>query len=88
MEEAKLSDILRALKAHPQFLGFNVTVLCKVITLPLLGELEPKAERIGAVNTVRKEPDGRLVGCNTDGQGGIDSLTQVLPGESKVFIAG
>ncbi len=88
VEEAKLSDLLRVLKAHPQLLGFNVTVPYKVKILPLLDELEPKAERIGAVNTVMREPDGRLVGYNTDGQGGIDSLTQVQPGESGVFISG
>ena len=87
VEEGNLSDLLQALRVHPQLMGFNVTVPYKVKILPLLDELESKAERIGAVNTVVREPEGRLVGYNTDGQGGIDSLTQVQPGEKNVFIS-
>jgi shikimate dehydrogenase len=86
VEEANLPSLVDALRAHPQLLGFNVTVPYKVKILPLLDEIEPKAKRIGAVNAVVREESGRLVGYNTDGQGGIDSITQPQPGESEPFI--
>ena len=86
VEESRLGALLKALSAHPQLLGFNVTVPYKVKIIPLLDEVEPKAGRIGAVNTVVRDADGRLVGCNTDGQGGIDSITQIQPGENEAFL--
>ena len=66
VEEDHLSDLLKALKAHPQLLGFNVTVPYKVKILPLLDELDSKAKRIGAVNTVVRDHEGRLVGLHQD----------------------
>ena len=87
VDAANLPSLVDALRAHPQLLGFNVTVPYKVKMIPLLDEVDPKAKRIGAVNTVVREEDGRLVGYNTDGQGGIDSLTQAQPGEAEAFIS-
>ncbi|MFQ5911917.1 MAG: shikimate dehydrogenase family protein [Nitrospinota bacterium] len=86
VEEARLPSLLEALKAHPRLLGFNVTVPHKMRVIPLLDDLEPKARRIGAVNAVVREEDGRLAGYNTDGQGGIDSLTRVQPGAPEAFV--
>jgi shikimate dehydrogenase len=86
VEEGNLSSLVDVLRTHPQLLGFNVTVPYKVKILPLLDEIEPKARRIGAVNAVVREDGGRLVGYNTDGQGGIDSITKPQPGESEAFI--
>ena len=86
VEEARLGDLLQALSAHPKLLGFNVTVPYKVKILPLLDEVEAQAGRIGAVNTVVRDAAGRLVGYNTDGQGGIDSIRQVQPGEDEAFL--
>lgn len=45
--------------------GYNVTVPYKEKVMPLLDRIGSKAERIGAVNTIRKER-GLLVGENTD----------------------
>ena len=48
--------------------GLNVTIPHKQNVMPLLDELTPAAEAIGAVNTIFAQ-DGRLVGDNTDAPG-------------------
>lgn len=50
----------------PELVGFNVTIPYKQQVMPYLDALSPEAERIGAVNCVRRMTDGRLVGHNTD----------------------
>ena len=55
--------------------GVNVTIPHKVAIMPLLDEIDPLAERIGAVNTVVNE-NGRLIGYNTDGLGYVRSLVE------------
>jgi shikimate dehydrogenase len=47
------------------FAGLNITHPCKQAVIPLLDELSPNAEALGAVNTVRFR-DGRRRGHNTD----------------------
>ncbi|WP_139800749.1 shikimate dehydrogenase [Geothermobacter hydrogeniphilus] len=53
--------------------GVNVTIPHKEAICPLLDEVDADAALIGAVNTVVLR-DGRLVGCNTDGDGLVASL--------------
>lgn len=50
------------------FRGINVTIPYKQTVIPHLDEIDPKAEQIGAVNTVVNR-DGRLCGYNTDFDG-------------------
>jgi shikimate dehydrogenase len=57
---------LRALAKQSMLSGFNVTIPYKEAILPYLDELDPAAKEIGAVNTVKVLPDGRLKGYNTD----------------------
>ena len=56
-------------------LGANVTVPHKQAVMPLLDEILPVAESIGAVNTIINR-DGVLIGANTDASGFIRSLEQ------------
>ena len=56
------------------FVGANVTMPHKVAVLPFMDELTEKAQRIGAVNTIRVDNDGRLIGGNTDGAGFLADL--------------
>lgn len=56
------------------FGGLNLTIPHKVAVIPLLDGLEPSAEISGACNTVVRQPDGRLIGSNTDGFGFLWSL--------------
>ncbi|MFS0644169.1 shikimate dehydrogenase [Siminovitchia sp. 179-K 8D1 HS] len=53
--------------------GFNVTVPHKVAVIPLLDEIDPLAQKIGAVNTVVRQDD-KFVGHNTDGLGFVRAL--------------
>lgn len=55
------------------FSGFNVTIPHKVTIMQYLDEIDPVAEFIGAVNTVKIE-NGRLYGYNTDVIGFINPL--------------
>jgi len=59
------------------FAGLNLTIPHKVAVVPLLDVLEASAEITGAVNTVKRETDGRLVGLNTDGLGFLRALIDV-----------
>lgn len=67
------------LSANPGLRGLNVTIPYKQVVMPFLSELDPVAERIGAVNTVKVLPDGRLKGYNTDIIGFRESLQRMLP---------
>lgn len=62
------------------FSGLNMTQPCKQVVMPLLDELSPRAQQLGAVNTVVFEADGRAIGHNTDWCGFQRSLDQALPG--------
>lgn len=70
-----LSQALAGLKALG-FAGCNLTLPHKIEALPWVDELEPVAQRIGAVNTLSVKADGRLHGTNTDAFGFIQSLRE------------
>lgn len=48
------------------FRGLNVTIPYKKAVMEYLDELSPVAQRLGAVNTIVRRPDGTLIGHNTD----------------------
>lgn len=62
----KEPEELEAFLKNGDFTGLNVTIPYKKDVIPYLDELSPAAERLGAVNTIVRRPDGRLVGHNTD----------------------
>jgi len=55
-------------------LGANVTVPFKEQAYRMADELTERARRAGAVNTLKKLEDGRLLGDNTDGAGLVADL--------------
>ncbi len=59
---------------EPDVLGANVTIPHKQRVLPYLDALAPAAEAIGAVNTIVRQEDGRLLGDNTDAAGFLHGL--------------
>lgn len=61
-------------------IGFNVTIPYKQQIIPYLDSLSTEARNIGAVNCVKIEPDGRLMGYNTDIDGIRLSLDKLLGG--------
>lgn len=66
------------LASTPELVGFNVTIPYKQQVMRYLDALSPEAERIGAVNCVRRTQDGRLVGHNTDIIGLRAALDELL----------
>lgn len=79
----RLGGFIEAVRYDERIKGFSVTMPYKVSIIPFLDELDPKARAIGAVNVVVRRNDGRLVGANTDGSGGLASLTTPLTGEQE-----
>jgi len=69
--------------------GLNVTIPHKVAVIPLLDELDPLAQRIGAVNTIVND-DGALTGYNTDATGFLQALLErrIEPRGKNVVILG
>ncbi len=73
-----LEKALRAL--HPLgFAGVNLTIPLKELALPMLDEVDPVAQAIGAVNCVVVDDDGRLRGFNYDAFGYVESLRETAP---------
>lgn len=62
------------------FVGANVTVPHKEAVVSACARLTPTAQRLGAVNTLMVQPDGGLVGDNTDLYGFTQHLRQAAPG--------
>jgi len=58
--------------------GWNVTIPHKTSIIPYLDELDTMAEKMGAVNTVVRQADGKLKGYNTDGLGFVRSLEEAI----------
>jgi len=79
----KLTDAMRGLRAMG-FRGANFTIPHKVAVIPLLDELSPAAELMGAVNCMKRDGD-KLLGENTDGKGFVQSLRTLLDAAGKRF---
>jgi shikimate dehydrogenase len=76
LDVSALPDILIAAQRFG-FAGLNITHPCKQAVIPLLDELSPDSEALGAVNTVVLK-DGRRVGHNTDWWGFAESFRREL----------
>ncbi len=60
------------------FGGFSVTMPHKLPIIDQLDSIDPEAAAIGAINTVKIDPDGRMTGYNTDSRGFIAPLAAKL----------
>jgi len=104
-ENFDLEDIAmlpEVLANEPNLRGLNVTIPYKQAVMKFLDELDPLAEKIGAVNVVRplplpsqgreqnasatKIPGWRLKGYNSDIVGFRDSLKPMLSGNEKAAL--
>ncbi|TYT75027.1 shikimate dehydrogenase [Desulfobotulus mexicanus] len=63
--------------------GMSVTLPHKEALLSLVDELDPMAEKMGAVNTLCLKDDGRIIGLNTDWCGARDALLEAGPLHGK-----
>lgn len=69
--------------------GFNCSIPHKVAVIEHLDGLGESAQIIGAVNTIVRQDDGRLIGENTDGKGFVQALSKVVdPSGKRVVLFG
>lgn len=68
-----IAGAMQGLRGLGNFRGVSVTIPHKLAVLPYLDEVEPTAQRIGAVNTIVVEGK-KLTGYNTDASGAIQAL--------------
>lgn len=69
--------------------GANVTLPFKEQAYRLVDELTERASLAGAVNTIKKLDDGRLLGDNTDGIGlltDLERLSLIKPGDRVLLV--
>jgi shikimate dehydrogenase len=71
---ANIEFFLELLNSQPNLKGLNVTIPYKMAIMPYLQQIDPAAQRIGAVNTIKILPNGMLRGYNTDYWGFKDTL--------------
>lgn len=85
-----LSRFVDGLRAMSNLVGFCVTIPHKQAIVPLLDQLTPAAVEAGAVNVVRRDADGTLVGTQVDGEGFVRGMLDsghAISGRS-VYLAG
>jgi shikimate dehydrogenase len=86
---AGLRLVIDSFRAIHNFDGLVVTVPHKIAACEWVDELGPNARLTGALNTIRKDKDGRLIGENFDGEGfvrGLASRGQTVAGRRVLVI--
>ncbi|KAG6890048.1 hypothetical protein C0995_012506 [Termitomyces sp. Mi166 len=84
LETADVGAEIKAAIASPDFGGASVTIPHKLDVIPLLDELSPAAEAIGAVNTIIPRATSlsgntwKVLGDNTDWLGIRDSISEYV----------
>jgi shikimate dehydrogenase len=83
----ELADYFAARRQDPDWRGCNVTIPHKEQVLAYLDEIEPRARKIGAVNTIWRD-QGSLLGCNTDVEGVAEAVQDLDLAGSAVVVVG
>lgn len=85
-----LAAVVDGLRHLRNFGGFIATVPHKTATTGLCDALTREAEQIGAVNCVRRDADGRMIGTMLDGIGFVEALrvSGLEPRGRNVALAG
>ena len=65
----KLGDYLAERKGDPDWRGCNVTLPHKIAIMDYVDDPGHVKDTIGAMNTIIRQPDGNLMGTNTDAAG-------------------
>lgn len=85
-----LAATIAGMRHLRDFAGFCVTMPHKTAAAHLCDRLLPNAQACGAVNAVRIDPDGRLIGETFDGAGMVQALTahRALDAATRVLLVG
>lgn len=82
-EMADVAEGLPVVLRTPGLRGLNVTIPHKQAVFPFLTQLDPSAEKVGAVNVIRVEANGSLTGFNSDYYGFRQSLEEWVKGKRE-----
>lgn len=86
-EIPSIEHFKEVIEDNPNLRGLNVTIPYKQQVIPFLDELDPRAERIGAVNVIKvmRTPKGKvkLKGYNSDVIGFSQSIEPLLESHHK-----
>ncbi len=74
-----LKSRLPQLLKEEGYSGFNLTIPHKEIAMNICDSIDPIAQKIGAVNTVKLLPDGQIFGTNTDAYGFMENIRSAYP---------
>lgn len=77
-----ISDIETLIKETKGLTGLNVTIPYKEDVMKYLNEVDPAAQRIGAVNVI-KFKEGKRIGFNTDSEAFRETLEKWLPKDKE-----
>jgi len=77
VEEGKFAEAARDFFAAGGC-GLNITVPFKLDAFAFADQLTERAQHAGAVNTLKKLPDNKILGDNTDGAGLLRDITKNL----------
>lgn len=87
----RLGDAIRGLPALG-FRGCNLTMPHKQNAMAMIDGVSETARRIGAINCIVVDDDGRMTGTNHDGNGYVMSVQEVAPqwkpGDGPIAILG
>ncbi|TAE02070.1 MAG: shikimate dehydrogenase [Bacteroidetes bacterium] len=83
-----VADIEELINEKPELRGLNVTIPHKQTVMPFLDQIDPFAQRIGAVNVI-KIVGNQKIGSNSDFFGFSESLKNFVPTQNlKALILG
>jgi shikimate dehydrogenase len=76
VKPADLGTVISTLRLLHNVPGFGITIPHKIPVRQYLDAETPRAAKVGSVNFVKRDADGRLTGDNVDGVGFIDGLVR------------
>ncbi|HQJ09512.1 MAG TPA: shikimate dehydrogenase, partial [Deltaproteobacteria bacterium] len=83
-----MRETIHAYRQWNNLSGFNVTIPHKESVGKLVDKSIAPSDRLGAVNTVVRSPDGTLIGYNTDGIGALRAIGEVKGSHCLMIGAG
>ncbi|MEA2101226.1 MAG: shikimate dehydrogenase [Thermodesulfobacteriota bacterium] len=83
-----IENTLKQFRSWINLQGFNVTIPHKESACHFVDEMDQIATRIKVINTVSRDPDGRLKGYNTDGMAAVNAMGDVRGSNCLVIGAG
>lgn len=84
----ELADYFAQRRRDPSWRGCNITIPHKEKVGPLLDEIGPAGIKIGAINTVWRGAEGRLLGTNTDVEGVAEAVDGIDLADRPVVVIG